>query len=207
MSGSPLPDSRRDAAVINALAQLQLAGKNILTVGSGAALLRLSGNILLNAVATPVNPGAINVDNVIGSFSLPANTFDIAGRGIAISAAGIFGSTANNKRIKIIINPATAVLGATVGTGGVTICDTGVVATNGGGWALSGEVYKYGAAASNTQLGIHSQAQIGAGVAAMLAPSAIAAVESGAILVAIVGNATTVVGDIGLNFFQITAFN
>lgn len=175
--------------------------------GGGAATFLEEGNILRQVVGTGINPGATAADNVLSSYSIPASSFDAAGRGITISAAGSFAATANNKRVKLIINPATAVVGSTVGAGGTTICDTGTVATNNQGWQLQGSVFKYGAAASNTQLGIHNQAQCGSAVSAMLAPSLITATESGAILVAITGNATTAATDIALFFVEINAMN
>lgn len=175
--------------------------------GNSSASFGLEGNVNLQVSAAGVQPGATAADNVLAVYSLPANFFDKAGRGINITASGSFGATGNNKRVKIIVNPATAVVGSTVGASGVTICDTGTVATNGGGWQLEGQVFKYGAAASNTQLGVHSQAQIGAAVAAMLAPSLITAVESGAILIAVTGNATTAATDILFNFLQVNATN
>ena len=105
------------------------------------------------------------------------------------------------------MNPASAVVGSTVGASGVTVCDTGTVATNGGGWQLQASVFKYGAAGSNTKIGIHNQAQVGAAVAAMLAPSLITATESGAILVAVTGNATTAATDILFNYLEVQMMN
>ena len=166
-----------------------------------------AGNLNVQISSAGVSPGATAADNVIAVATLPANVFNAANRGILISAAGSFAATANNKRVKIIVNPATAVVGSTVGTGGTTICDTGTVATNGAGWQLQGSVFKYGIAGSNTQIGIHNQAQIGAAVASMLAPSLITATESGAILVAITGNATTATTDIVFNWLEISAMN
>lgn len=173
-------------------------------LGTGAA--REAGTLLSQIVSAGVSPGATGADNVLAVYSIPANSFDAAGRGVTVFATGSFGATGNNKRIKVIINPTAAVVGSTV-SGGTTICDSGTVATNGGGWAVGGMVFKYGAAGSNTQIGLHQQAQVGAAVAAMLAPSLITAVESGAILVAITGNATTTASDIVLNFVEITAQN
>ena len=175
--------------------------------GLGAALMAEEGNINRQISAAGVQPGATGVDSVLAFFSLPANSFDILGRGIGITAQGQFAATGNSKRVKLIVNPATAVVGSTVGGGGTTICDTGVITTSGGGWCLQGNVFKYGAANSNTQIGLHQQAQFGVAVASMLAPSLITAVENGPILIAITGNATTAAADILFNFMQITAAN
>lgn len=175
--------------------------------GSGAATFPEEGNINRQISASGVNPGATGVDSVLAAYSLPANSFDQALRGITISAAGSFAATSNNKRVKIIFNPATAVVGSTIGSGGTTICDTGTVTTSGTGWQLQASVFKYGAAGSNTQIGIHNQAQIGAAVASMLAPSLITATESGAITLAVTGNATTATSDIVFNWLEVNAMN
>ena len=175
--------------------------------GGGTATIPAEGNINRQISSAGVSPGATGADNVLAVYSLPPSSFDQANRGIQITAAGSFAATGNNKRIKIIFNPASAVVGSTVGAGGTTIADTNTVATNGGGWELTANVFKYGANASNTQIGIHSQAQIGGAVAALLAPSLITATESGAILIAITGNATTATSDIVFNWLEVNAMN
>lgn len=175
--------------------------------GSSLATFPEEGNINRQVVGVAVSPGTIGVDSVLAVYSLPANAFDIANRGITITAAGAFASNTHSKDCKIIVNPTAAVVGSTVGGGGTTICDTGAVTTNGTGWQLMGSVFKYGAAASNTQLGIHNQAQIGAAVASMLAPSLITAVESSAILIAVTGNALTTTTDILFNWLEVNAMN
>ncbi len=175
--------------------------------GGGTASFPEEGNVNRQISSAGVNPGTTGADNVLAFYSLPASSFDVSGRGIQVTAAGSFGATGNNKRIKIIFNPATAVVGSTVGGGGTTVADTGTVATNGGGWSLSANIFKYGATGSNTQIGIHNQAQIGAATAALLAPSLITATESGAILIAVTGNATTAASDIVFNWLEINAMN
>jgi hypothetical protein len=175
--------------------------------GGGAGIMAEEGNINRQISAAGVSPGATGADNVLAFFSLPAGSFDVLGRGIGITAEGAFAATANNKQVKIIFNPATAVVGSTVGAGGVTIADSGVVATNNLGWSLQANVFKYGAAGSNTQIGLHQQAQMGGTVSSLLKPSLITAVESGAILIAVTGNATTAASDILFNFLEINAMN
>jgi hypothetical protein len=180
---------------------------NLEQFGASAGTMLSEGNINRQVSSAGVQPGATGADNVLAAYSLSANSFDVANRGITISAAGSFGATGNNKRVKLIVNPATAVVGSTVGAGGTTICDTGTVATNGTGWQLQGSVFKYGSGGSNTQIGIHNQAQVGAAVASMLAPSLITATESGAILIAVTGNATTAASDIVFNWLEVNAMN
>jgi hypothetical protein len=174
--------------------------------GTGTGLLAAAGNINRQVVGAGINPGATAADNVLAIYSLPAGSFDVSGRGITLTAQGSFAANGNTKRIKLIFNATTAVVGSTV-TGGTTIADSGAVTTNGGGWSLQANVFKYGAAGSNTQLGLHQQAQVGAAVAAMLAPTLITATESGAILIAVTGNAATTATDIAFNFLEINAMS
>lgn len=182
--------------------------------GGGTALIQASGLIGRQISSAGVQPGATGADNVLAAFTIPAGSFDAglgstAGRGLSILAQGSFGATNNAKDIKIIFNPATAIVGSTVGASGVTVADTGSVTTaaNNVGWSLSANVFKYGAAGSNTQIGMNSQSQVGAVVASMLKPALITAVESGPILVAVTGNATTAASDIVFNALSINAMN
>lgn len=154
-----------------------------------------------------VNPGATGADNVLAVASIPASAFDgIGNREVEILAFGSFGATGNNKRVKIIVNPASAVVGSTVGAGGTTIADTGSVTTNAGGWKLHSSVAKYGALGSNTQIGFNWENAAGAYVQP-LAPALVTAAESGAILVAVTGNATTAASDIVFNGLFVRAKN
>lgn len=164
------------------------------------------GNIVRFATFPGITPTATGVDNVLAVFSLPASSFDIAGRGLNFLAMGSFAANASNKQVKIIYNATTAVVGATV-TGGVTIADTGTSAGNAVGWQVEANVFKYGLPGSNTQLGIHQSAQVGATVSTLLIPNALTAVESGAILVAVTGKATTTATDILLAFWEVNAMN
>lgn len=175
--------------------------------GGGGATMNAEGNINRQISSAGVNPGATAADNVLAVYSLPAGSLAALGQGLDILAQGSFASNGDTKRIKIIVNPATAVVGSTVGTGGTTVADTGAVTTSGGGWILGANVFKYGAAGSNTQIGLHQQAQVGGAVAALLAPSLITAAENGAILIAVTGNATTAVTDIVFNFLEVNALN
>jgi hypothetical protein len=166
------------------------------------------GNILRVVSGTGINPGGLGADNVLAVFTIPANSFDIAGRGLNFLAMGSFANNANSKQVRIIFNPVTAVVGSTVGTGGTIIADTGAYTTAlNAAWQIEANVFKYGVTGSNTQLGIHQSAQIAAIVSALIVPNAMTAVESGPILVAITGNAATATTNISLNFFEVNAMN
>ena len=180
-------------------------------LGSGSLTLNSSGNVF-NAVtvnASGIAASATGADNVLAVFSIPANTFDgisNTNRGLSFVAIGSSGGNTNNKRVKIIYNATTAVVGSAV-SGGTLIADTGTFSSSGAAWSLAAQVFKYGAAGSNTQLAIHNAAQVGAAVSALIAPQAVTAVESGSILVAVTGNAATTASDISLNFFEPMGMN
>lgn len=173
---------------------------------NGGSSLNTTGNLNVQISAAGVNPSATAGDYVIATYTIPANAFDVAGRTATLQAAGSFAATANNKRVKLFFGCTAAVVGSLV-SGGVAVADSGVVATNGAGWVLSANVAKYGAAGSNTQIGIHNQAQCGAAVEALLSPALLTTPENAAIIVAVTGNATTAATDIAFNWFELTWSN
>jgi hypothetical protein len=84
---------------------------------------------------------------------VPASSFDVAGRGLCITAEGTTGQINNDKRVKLWFN---ATIAAGIVTGGSVTADTGpwtngTVPNNKVGWQLTANVFKYGAAGSNTQ--------------------------------------------------------
>lgn len=193
---------------------LVLASATTTLFGGGTGAFPEEGNIYRLVNGAGISPGATGADNVLAVFSLPANSFDgVGNRGLSVMAAGSFANNTNTKRAKIIFNPSTAVVGATVGAGGTTVVDTGSYSTTGAvGWNISGNIFKYGVANSNTQLcmptGIiigASHSGIGAGAAGV--PAASTATENAAILIAITGNAGTTAADILLNFAEFNAMN
>jgi hypothetical protein len=173
--------------------------------GNGSAQFGLEGNIY-TLVSAGVNPASTGGDIVLAVYSLPANSFDIAGRGVTLYAVGGFAANANTKRVKLIVGATAAVVGSAV-SGGTAIADTGAVTTNGAGWELSAGIFKYGATGSNTQIVVHEAAQAGSAVSALISPAALTLAESQPILIAVTGNATTTATDIALNVFECNATN
>lgn len=174
--------------------------------GGGTGTLEESGNLFVGVGNPLANPAGITNDYVLSVYSLPASSFNASGKGIEITAAGNLGNDSQVKRVKIIINPTAAVAGSIV-SGGTTVGDTGSVTAANVGWVLQSQMYKYGTAGSNTQIvqfidGSVGTLNLGVGLA-----SAITANESGAILIAVTGNATTSVGDISLYNVNIEGFN
>jgi len=174
--------------------------------GQSTALMAEEGNIYREVIAGR-NPGATNADNVIAVYTMPASAFDLTGRGVNLLAEGSVANNTNSKRIKIYWGCTTATLGSTV-VGGTVIADTGAYTTAGAvGWAVEANVFKYGAAGSNTQLALHYGAQIGAVVGSLLTPVALTSTESASVIIAVTGNAVTATTDITQNFFEVNALN
>ena len=184
-------------------------------LNAGRAAGSVNGLLYKKAYASGsgVSPGATGADNVIGTYSIPANALNVPGVGgadgamLRIRALGHFAANGNNKTVKVIFNPATAVLGATVGTGGTTLVSSGVVAINALGFVLEAWVMKIGVRDSNTQVGGQITNIVGATIVSPPVPVYPAAVENAAILIAITGNAATTATDIVLDAFTVEALN
>ena len=96
---------------------------NMLTYfGSGTGTILSDGN-LHRQIGNPLaGNNADTEDDVLASYALPASSFDVAGRGLCITAQGSTGATTNDKRIKLWFN---AAISAGVVTGASVIADTG----------------------------------------------------------------------------------
>jgi hypothetical protein len=161
------------------------------------------GNIAVDNPAVARSPSATTLDKILSLMTIPANGFDIANRQVQVFASGN-APNGNAKTLKIIINPTSPVLGATV-SGGTTIASFTSSAT--GGWQIGAILCKYGITGSNTQNSIHESAQIGGTVGALVAPSQTTFPENAPITVAITGNASTTTADVTFNFGQTFAMN
>ena len=182
------------------------------TFGAGTGTLEESGNLTAQIGNPLTNPASITNDNVLAIYTVPAGSFSAAGKGIELQAQGNFPLTDTQaKRCKIIWNPSSAVVGSAVVTTAASFLlgDTGST-TNGGapaGWMLSAQVYKYGAAGSNTQIGQENGAIVGSVHGGMGLASALTTNEAASVIAAVTGNATSSVGDIALYSFTIEGFN
>lgn len=162
------------------------------------------------ASGSGISPGATAADNVIGTYTLPANTLNVPGTGgndgpmLRIRAFGHFAANGNNKTVKIIFNATTATLGSTV-TGGTTLVSSGVVAINALGFVLEAWVMKVGVPNANTQVGGQVLNIVGATIVSPPVPVYPAAVENADILIAITGNAATTATDIVLDGWTVEA--
>lgn len=159
-----------------------------------------------------LNPASTAADVVMSVVTIPgtaiAQAMDQAGRGVLVNCNFLLGSNVNSKRVKIIANPTTAVIGQAV-TGGTTIADSGAITTaaSSGGCTIGAQIYKYGAAGSNTQVAIHQASQSGNLAGSLLAPQNLTLNEQGNIVLAITGNAATAATDIALVLVNVDGNN
>jgi len=183
---------------------------NLEQFGGGTGTILAEGNIYRQVYAVTAaagQPASTAADIVIAAYTLPANSFDGTGfRGLNITMSGNFAATGNNKTCKIIFNASTAVVGSAV-TGGTTIATTGVSAGNNVGWMLNANVFKYGAANSNTQVAQEWATVVGTTHGGMGLAQAVTATENAAILIAFTGNAATAATDIQMTFAEVNAMN
>jgi hypothetical protein len=170
-----------------------------------------------NAIA---GNGADTTDDILAGIVIPAGAFDVAGRGLCITAQGVTGATTNNKRFKLWANPTMSgqtttngvISGGTV-TAGTTICDSGAwvngtTPNNAAGWSAMANLFKYGAAGSNTQYA-QGMPILGTLHGGILAPAFLTMTESAAISIVITGSSYTTgaANDVKLNFFEVNAMN
>jgi hypothetical protein len=163
---------------------------NMLTYFGGGTGAMLGDGNLVRQIGNPLAGNtADTADDVLASYTLPASSFDVSGRGLSITGRGSTGPTTNDKRVKLWFN---ATITAGVVTGGTVIADTGawVDATtpnNNVGWQLTSTILKYGDIGSDTQYaqGAAILGGISNGISAPVFP---AATEADAIVIALTGS-------------------
>ena len=152
--------------------------------------------------AAGISPASLAADIVLATVAVPAGLFGPALDQLAnlyIVAQGKFGATANNKRVKLIANPTTAVVGSAI-VGGTTLIDTGTLTTNAGGFILESGIIRAGV---NSQVGTNYGVSAGTVGLGTTPPIALTITDSAAFVLAITGNATTATTDIVLNYFEV----
>ena len=179
--------------------------------GGGTGVMEESGNVSVQSGAPLTNPASITNDNVLAVYTVPAGSLSAAGKGLEITCGGNLAGNTHTKECNLRWNPVTAVVGSAVGTNSTSFLlgDTGAT-TNAGataGWVLQAQVYKYGAAGSNTQIGQETGSIVGAIHGGCGIMAALTTNESASIAIAVTGNATSSVGDISLWNINIEAFN
>jgi hypothetical protein len=200
------------AAVIGDVIDLIRGGCTLLPAyfGGGKGTLLAEGSLDRQLGNPLAGNGADTADDVLASYTLPASSLDIFGRGLRITARGVTGPTSNDKRVKLWFD---AKISAGAVIGGSIIADTGawvntLTPNNNVGWELTSNVFKLGDAGSDTQYaqgsallgGIHG------GIGLPVFPTAI---ETGAIVIALTGSsyAAAAANDLVAHWFEVSAMN
>ncbi|NKI68958.1 hypothetical protein GN109_05960 [Collimonas pratensis] len=196
-----------DAVLPFTPAGTMLSGASLQAGQATPGSVRTCGNVSVQVSAAGLGNGADTTDDVLFTYALPANSLDAAGRQLTITAAGKFAANGNNKRIKVWFGTTTQTVGAAV-VGGTVIADSAVQTTNGGGWAASVQVQKYGVSGSNTQISTCAQIAAGASHLGTSAPVALTSAENAVINITITGSSPTTgaANDVAGQLFDI-AFN
>ena len=163
--------------------------------GAGTAATGLEGNINRQTSLAGVGNAADTTEDVLFTYSLPANSLSVSGKGLEIKAFGTFAANGDAKRAQISF-------------GSTVVADTGATNANGGGWMLEAMVFKTGAVGSNTQIS-QGQSAIGSTHGGCTTVGTPTESESGAITVKVTGASTGSgqANDVLCNFFSINAMN
>lgn len=148
--------------------------------GGGTGVMPPEGNINKQSSLAGIGNGADTTDDVLFTYTLPANSLDQANREVTINAYGHFAANSNNKRVKLWF-------GATV------VADTGALvgaAANGFGWQLTALITKVGAGGTNTQKA-QGQQMSGTTHGGCTIPANPTEVESGGIVIKVTGSSYT----------------
>jgi len=184
---------------------------NISTLfGGGTGMFLRAGNLYRSAGNPLAGNNADTTDDLLASYTLPASSFDAAGRGLCITAQGSNRPKINNKRVKLWFN---ATVAAGVVTGDSVIADTGLwinttTPNNNVRWQLTANLFKFGATGSNTQhaQGTAVRGGVHGGTGLPVFPTAL---ESSAIVIALTGSSYTTgaANDVIATWFEVNAIN
>lgn len=113
-------------------------GANTFPAGGGAGTVKPEGLLNSQVSIAGVGNAADATDDTLFTYSLPANTLNVTGKGIKIKAWGVRAAGGGNGTIKLKF-------------GSTTLCTTAATATAADNWYLEAVVLRSG---SNTQLAI-----------------------------------------------------
>ena len=178
--------------------------------GGGTGTLLAEGSLARQLGNPLAGNSADTTDDVLASYTLPALSLDVAGRGLRITARGMTGPSSNDKRAKLWFD---AKISAGVVVAGSVIADTGawadaITPNNNVGWQLTSNVFKLGDAGSNTQYA-QSSAILGGSHGGIGLPVFPTAIETGAIVIALTGSSPTAAAanDLVATWFEVSAMN
>jgi hypothetical protein len=163
------------------------------SAGTGAAMLKEAGNINRQVSIAGAGNGADTTEDVLFTFTLPANAFDAVGRGVLITAWGTTGTSAHTKTIR-----------AYFGTGITMTLSVGTIASS--AWNIQLQVYK--GSAVNTQIG-QGQNILGGTHQGITAPISGTEPENAGIVIKVTGQVGTgaAANEITANLFEVEGFN
>jgi hypothetical protein len=204
-----------------------LSPVNDQTVFGGAATtsalgtMNAEGNVYRNIGNAIAGNGTDTADDIVGGCQIPAGAFDALGRGLNITAQGNIAANAHAKRYKLWVNPTMSgqtvnadgsISGGTVSAAGsgFLLLDSGIVSGSGSiqGWSLNGNLFKYGAKASNTQYfqgSVINQTSHGGVTSASFTTLS----EAGVINIVVTASSPTsgAANDVVLNFIEVNGMN
>jgi len=164
---------------------LLTAGTTGVHVGTGTAVAALGGTLFTSTTATSTTG---LVEETLLSYTLPAATLAVNGRGVRITAAGAFAANANAKTVKAYF--------------GATDLTVNFLAStfNGGGWRVTAEVFRTAAATQVAEAFI-----FGITSGRSVQPVTPAETLSGTVLIKVTGTTPTTIGDITQNYLLVEA--
>lgn len=165
---------------------------SMLTVfGGGAQSFASAGIIARYQSVTGTGNGNDITEDTLFTFSLPANSLDVAGRALSITASGAFANNAHSKTARLYF-------------GTSITATTGTITSANAGWQLSLSVQKV---SGNVQLGFYSPI-VGTTHGGISLPLTGSENDAGAIAIRVTGQAgTAAASDVVLNSLLIEALN
>ena len=155
--------------------------------GGGTGTLLAEGSLVRQLGNPLAGNSADTTDDVLASYTLPASSLDVSGRGLCLTARGMTGPTSNDKRVKLWFD---AKISAGMVIGGSVIADTGawvdtMMPNNNVGWQLTSNVFKLGPRLETLRQGSAIPGGVHAGIGLLVFPTGI---EAGAIVIALTGS-------------------
>lgn len=159
--------------------------------GAGGGTFGLTGNLSKQADATGVGNGNDSTEDVLYTYSLPAGSLDVAGRGLLITAFGKLANNAHTKTVKLYF-------------GGSIIAQFSGTQAN-LGWQAQLEVFKSSALNAQFGQGLTVVGGTHNGVTSTITASE---VEANAIVIKVTGQtATASAGDVVANLLEVQALD
>lgn len=159
-------------------------------VGSGTASATVGGT--LSSSTTAVSTTDL-LEDTLASYSLPANTLAVNGRGVRITVTCTFAANANAKTARVYFGSSVVALSTSLAASPSNLT-----------WHAVYTVFRTGAATQYAS-GLSVLSGVGAAQATSQTPVAPTETLSGAVLIKVTGSGPTTIGDITLTSFLVEA--